>query len=50
MNNLASRIPRRGGGGGLPITDGLYGEDLPERGTYFMLEVYKRAGILRVEV
>ena len=30
--------------------NGLYGEALPERGTFFRLAVYKRAGISRVEV
>ena len=30
--------------------NGLYGEALPERGSFFRLEVYKRVGISRVEV
>ena len=30
--------PSRGGGGGTPY-DGLYGEALPERGTFFRLQV-----------
>ena len=35
--------------GGIPY-NGLYGEAPPERGTLFRLEVYKRVGILRVEL
>ena len=35
--------------GGTPY-NGLYGEALPERGTFFRLEVYKRVGISRAEV
>ena len=35
--------------GGTPY-NGLYGEALPARGTFFRLEVYKRVGIARVEV
>ena len=38
-----------GGGGGTPY-NGLYGEALLERGTFFMLQVYERAGISRVKV
>ena len=30
--------------------NGLYGEALPERGTFFRLHVYERVGILLVEV
>ena len=30
--------------------DGLYGEALPKRGTFFRLQVYERVGILLVEV
>ena len=30
--------------------NGLYGEALPERGTFFRLQVYKRVGISQVEV
>ena len=30
--------------------NGLYGEALPERGTFFMLQVYERVGISLVEV
>ena len=36
-------------GGGTPY-NGLYGEALPERGTFFRLQVYKRVGISQVEV
>ena len=35
--------------GGTPY-NGLYGEAPPERGTFFRLELYKRAGISRAEV
>ena len=35
--------------GGDPY-DGLYGEALPKRGTFFRLQVYERVGILLVEV
>ena len=38
-----------GGGGGIPY-NGLYGEAPPERGTFFMLQVYERVGISQVEV
>ena len=38
-----------GGGGGTPFKV-LYGEAPPERGTFFMLQVYERVGILLVEV
>ena len=38
-----------GGGEGTPY-NGLYGEVLPKRGTFFRLEVYKRVGISRAEV
>ena len=37
------------GGGDTPY-NGLYGEAPPERGTFFRLQVYKRVGILQVEV
>ena len=36
-----------GGGGGTPY-NGLYREALPERGTFFRLQVYKRVGISQV--
>ena len=36
-------------GGGTPY-NGLYGEASPEWGTFFRLQVYKRVGILQVEV
>ena len=35
--------------GGTPY-NGLYGEAPPERGTFFMLQVYEREGISRAEV
>ena len=38
-----------GGGGGSP-NNGLYREVLPEKGTFFRLEVYRRVGISQVEV
>ena len=38
-----------GGGGGTQY-NGLYREAPPERGTFFRLQVYKREGILLVEV
>ena len=37
------------GRGGTPY-DGLYEEDMPERGTFFRLQVYKRVGISQVQV
>ena len=37
------------GGGGSPY-NGLYGEALPERGTFIRLQVYERVEILLVEV
>ena len=42
-------FPLRRGGGATPYY-GLYGEAPPERGPIFMLQVYKRVGILQVEV
>ena len=36
----------RGGGGG----EGLYGEALPKRGTFFRMEVHKRVGISPAQV
>ena len=38
-----------GGGGGTPY-NGLHWEALPEMGTFFKLQVYKRVGISEVEV
>ena len=35
----------KGGGGGSTPYNGLYGEALPIRGTFFRFQVYKRAGI-----
>ena len=46
MNRISLRYT---GGGGTPY-DGLYGEALPERGTFFRLQVYESAGISLVEV
>ena len=46
---LFQLVDERGGGGALPIMV-LYSKDLSERGTFFMLEIYKRVGISRVEV
>ena len=39
--------PLRGGRGGTPYS-GLYGEAPTERGTFFMLQVYERVGLLLV--
>ena len=39
-----------GGGEGGTSYNGLYREAPPERGTFFMLQVYERVGISRVEV
>ena len=36
-------------GGGVTPYNGLYGEALPERGAFFMLQVYERVGISWVE-
>ena len=44
-----SEMRPRGGGGATPY-NGLYGEALPERGTFFKLQVYKRVGISRADV
>jgi len=42
---------RRGRGGGSTPCNGLYGaEALPETGTVFRLQVYKRVGTSQVEV
>ena len=41
--------PGGGGGGGAPY-NGLYGEDPPERGTFFTPQVYERVVISGVEV
>ena len=38
-----------GGGGGVAPYNGLYQEASPEMGTFFMLEVYKKVGISRVD-
>ena len=39
----------RGGGGGGTSCGGLYEEALPERGTFFWVQVYEGAGILQDE-
>ena len=48
-NYLTTFYPggRRWGG---TLYNGLYGEAPPERGTFSRLQVYKRVGILQVEV
>ena len=40
-----NQTPRGGGGDGGTHYDDLYGEALPERGTFFKLQVYERGGI-----
>ena len=47
--NYVRVVMARSGWGGHSY-NGLYGEAPPERGTFFILEVHKRVGILRVEV
>ena len=42
--------PTTPGGGGGTLYNGLYREAPPERGTFFRLEIYKKVGILGVEV
>ena len=49
LENLSEQHNSPGGAGGTPY-NGLYGEALPERGTFFSLEVYKRVGISKAEV
>ena len=39
-----------GGGGGGPLYNGLYREVPPKMSNFFRLQVYKRLGILLVEV
>ena len=34
----------------ITLSNGLYGEALPERGTFFSFQVYEREGISLVEV
>ena len=48
MNSLVYSAP--GGGGGGTSYNCLYGEALPEKGTFFALQVYERVGISSVEV
>ena len=47
-----SQLSKSWGGGGYSLTpyNGLYGEALTERGTFFRLQVYKRVGFSQVEV
>ena len=47
---LLCSAPRGGGGDGGTPYDGLYGEALPERGTFFRLQVYERVQSLLVDV
>ena len=48
--NFRQAALRHGGAGrGTPYV-GLYGEALPERGTFFRRQVYKRVGISQVKV
>ena len=47
--DLKTRGGRGGGGGGGTPYNGLYGEAPSERGTIFMLPVYERVEISRVE-
>ena len=42
-------FPLGGGGGGNPCDD-LYGEALPEWGTFSRLQVYERVGILLIKL
>ena len=42
-------LGRWGGGGGGSFYNGLYQEAPPKSGTFFRMEVYKRAGISRAE-
>ena len=49
LPRLGIGLTPAGGGGVLPITC-PYGEAPPERGTFFRLQVYKRVGIVLVEV
>ena len=55
VSNLKPFCPWGGGGGGkdyLRVTpyNSIYREALPERGTFFRLQVYERVGISQVEV
>ena len=54
VSNLKPFCPWGGGGGkdSLRVTpyNGIYREALPERGTFFRLQVYERVGISQVEV
>ena len=55
MNDINKQCSGKGGGGGGGAGAGIryngpYREALPERGTFFRLEVYNRVGISQVEV
>ena len=45
LSNCYVVPPGGGGGDGGTHYDDLYGEALPERGTFFKLQVYERGGI-----
>ena len=47
MVRALASLPPGGRGGGNPY-NGLYGEAPTERGTFFMLQVYERIGLLLV--
>ena len=47
---MKGNIQTRGGEVGDTPYNGLYGEALPERGTFFRFQVCKRVGISQVEV
>lgn len=48
-NRSVLGVSRPRGGGGIPY-NGLYGGDPSEMGTFSMLQVHKKLGILQVEV
>ena len=48
MNSFLENHSSRGRGGS--PHNSLYGKALPERGTFFTLQVYDRVGISQVEV
>ena len=48
LHNVRSPRGERGGGEGWgTFYDGLYGKALPERGTFFRLQVYNRVGSVK---
>ena len=47
--NASLQVSLPGGGDGGTPYNGLYGEAVPKRGTFFRLEVYETVGISRVE-